>query len=68
MNDTLATEAVNTALTIADTIKGGSLITGVPNSALSFILTTIAGIVLRMIEKKRLRKKGLLNDKPAPTI
>ncbi len=68
MNDTLATEVVNTALTIAETIKGGNLITGVPNSALSFILTTIAGIVLRIIEKKRLRKKGLLNDKPAPTI
>ena len=68
MNDTLATEAVNTALTIAETIKGGSLITGVPNSALTFIITTLAGIVLRIIEKKRLRKKGHLNDKPTQNL
>jgi len=68
MNDTLATEAVNTALTIAETIKGGSLITGVPNSALTFIITTLAGIVLRIIEKKRLRKKGQLNDKPTQNL
>jgi hypothetical protein len=68
MNDTLATEAVNTALTIAETIKGGNLITGVPNSALTFIITTLAGIVLRIIEKKRLRKKGHLNDKPTQNL
>lgn len=68
MNDTLATEAVNTAITIAESIKGGSLITGVPNSALTFIITTLFGMVLRVIEKKHLRKKGHLNDKPAQSI
>lgn len=62
MNDTLATEAINTAVTIAQTIKGGDLITGVSNSALTFIITTLFGFVVRAIEKKRLRKKGLLNE------
>jgi hypothetical protein len=68
MNDTLATEAVSTALNIAETMKGGSLITGVSNSALTFIITTLFGIVMRAIEKKRLRKKGHLNDRPAQNV
>jgi hypothetical protein len=68
MNDTLATEAVNTAVTIAETLKGGSLITGIPNTALTFVITTLLGFVLRVIEKKHLRKKGHLNDKPAQTL
>jgi hypothetical protein len=49
-------------------MKGGSLITGVPNSALTFIITTLFGIVMRAIEKKRLRKKGHLNDRPAQNV
>lgn len=68
MNDTLATEAIQTAVTIAEAVKGGNLINGIPNTALTFIFTTLAGFVLRLLEKKRLRKKGILNDTPTKTI
>ena len=62
MNDTLATEIINTAIHTAETVKGGDLINGVPNSALTFVITSIFGFIIRAIEKKRLRKKGHLND------
>ena len=67
MNDTLATEAINTAINVAESIKGGSLINGIPNTALTFIITTLFGFVLRAIEKNKLRKKGHLNDTQTPT-
>lgn len=62
--DTLATEAVNLGLQIATQANGGTLINGLDNNLLSIIATTLIGFIVRAIEKKRLRKKGHLNDKP----
>lgn len=64
MNDTLANEALNLGIQIGSSIKGGGdLINGVPNSLLSTVATFIFGFIYRAIEKKKLRKKGLLIDK-----
>jgi hypothetical protein len=60
--DTLTTEIIETAVYTGSIIKNGNIINGVPNSALTFILTSIAGIFIRIIEKRRLRKAGKLND------
>ena len=64
MNDTLLIDAVSTGIQIGQTIKNGDIINGVPNTLLSFVLTTIGGFIIRAIEKRRLRKKGLLTNKP----
>jgi hypothetical protein len=61
--DTLTTELINTGLNVAGQIKGGDLINGVPNSLLSTIATVLFGFVYRAIEKRKLRKKGVLIDK-----
>jgi accessory colonization factor AcfC len=63
MNDTLLVDAVSTTIEVGQAIKNGDIINGVPNSLLSFIITTIGGFVIRAIEKRRLRKKGLLVNK-----
>lgn len=63
MNDTLLMDAVQTTINVGGAIKDGNIINGVPNTLLSFILTTVGGFVIRLIEKRRLRKKGILNDK-----
>lgn len=65
MNDSLqlANEALNLGFKIAQEVKGGDLINGVPNSLLSTVATFIFGFIYRAIEKKRLRKKGVLIDK-----
>jgi hypothetical protein len=63
MNDTLLVDAVTTGIQVGQAIKSGDIINGVPNTLLSFILTTIGGFVIRAIEKRRLKKKGLLTDK-----
>ena len=63
MNDTLLIDAVSTTIQVGEAIKNGDIINGVPNSLLSFIITTIGGFVIRAIEKRRLRKKGLLVNK-----
>lgn len=60
--DTLTTEIINTGVTTAGMIKNGDLINGVPNSALTFLLTSLAGIFIRIFEKRRLRKAGKLHD------
>jgi hypothetical protein len=60
--DTLTTEIIETAVYTGSIIKNGNIINGVPNSALTFILTSLAGIFIRIIEKRRLRKAGKLND------
>jgi hypothetical protein len=39
-----------------------NLIHGVDNSLIGSLLTIIAGVVIRAIEKRKLRKKGKLND------
>lgn len=60
--DTLTTEIINTTVTTAGMIKNGDLINGVPNNVLTFLLTSLAGIFIRIFEKRRLRKTGKLND------
>jgi len=64
MNDTLFTDAVTTGIEVGQAIQNGDIINGIPNTLLSFILTTIGGFIIRAIEKRRLRKKGLLTNKP----
>jgi len=62
--DTLTVEAVNLGLQIGSSVKGGGdLINGVSNSLLSAAVMLIYGFIHRAIEKKRLRKKGVLIDK-----
>lgn len=39
-----------------------NLIKGVDNGLIGSLLTIIAGVVIRAIEKRKLRKKGKLND------
>ena len=39
-----------------------SLIKGVDNGLIGSLLTIIAGVVIRAIEKRKLRKKGKLTD------
>lgn len=65
MIDTLITvnEIVNAGVSIGATATGGQIIKGMDNSLLSMILTAVGGFIIRAIEKRRLRKKGLLNDK-----
>jgi len=60
--DTLTTDIIETAVYTGSIIKNGNIINGVPNSALTFILTSLAGIFIRIFEKRRLRKAGKLND------
>jgi hypothetical protein len=60
--DTLTTEIIETAVYTGSIIKNGNIINGVPNSALTFILTSLAGIFIRIFEKRRLRKAGKLKD------
>jgi hypothetical protein len=60
--DTLTTEIIETAVQTGAIIKNGDIINGVPNSALTFLLTSLAGFFIRIIEKRRLRKAGKLHD------
>ena len=51
MNDTLLIDAVQTTINVGNAIKDGNIINGVPNTLLSFILTTIGGFIIRTVEK-----------------
>ena len=42
--------------------QSNTVIPNVDNGILGAFLSIITGIVIRIIEKRRLRKKGLLND------
>lgn len=63
MSDTLLLDAVSTGIEVGQAIQNGDIINGVPNSLLSFVISTIGGFIIRAIEKRRLRKKGLLTNK-----
>ena len=63
MNDTLVNQLIDTSMQVAQDVKGGDLINGVPNTLLTFVATLVYGLIHRAIEKHRLRKKGLLTDK-----
>lgn len=59
MNDTLIYDIVKTGIEIGSHASNNhDLIKNVPNSLLTFFSTTIIGLIIRAIEKKRLRKKN----------
>ena len=60
MNDTIINEIVNTSVnlgTYAVDNSTGTLIKNVPNSLVTFLATTVIGLVIRFFEKKKLKKK-----------
>lgn len=52
---------LSTGVTIA-TATNNNIIPKVPNEITSSIITILAGIIIRFFEKRRLKKKGKLND------
>lgn len=62
MTDTLNT-IINHGVEIGTALQGSTtLIKGVDNSIVGSLLSIIAGLIIRSIEKRRLRKKGKLTD------
>lgn len=58
MNDTLIYDMVKTGVEIGTHANNtGSLINNVPNSLITFLATTIIGVVIRAIEKRRIKKR-----------
>lgn len=58
MNDTLIYDIVKTGVEIGTHANNnGTLINNVPNSLITFLATTIIGVVIRAIEKRRIKKK-----------
>ena len=58
MNDTLIYDIVKTGVEIGTHANNtGSLINNVPNSLITFLATTIIGVVIRAIEKRRIKKR-----------
>jgi hypothetical protein len=53
----LLTTGVNVA-----TATNNTIIKGLPNEITGSLITLLAGFVIRMIEKRHLRRKGRLND------
>ena len=63
MTDTLNT-IINHGVEIGSALQGSTtLIKGVDNSIVGSLLSIIAGLIIRSIEKRRLRKQGKLTDK-----
>jgi len=52
---------LSTGVTIA-TATNNTIIPKVPNELTSSLITILAGIIIRFFEKRRLKKKGKLND------
>lgn len=62
MTDTLNT-IINHGVQIGTALQGSTtLIKGVDNSIIGSLLSIIAGLIIRSVEKRRLRKKGKLVD------
>lgn len=56
-------EVAQIAYTIGNAANGGNeFINGVPNNVLHAAVIVVLGLVYKLIDKHRLRKKGLLND------
>jgi hypothetical protein len=58
MNDTLIYDIVKTGVEIG-THAGNNqtLVNNVPNSLITFFATTIIGLIIRAVEKRKLKKK-----------
>jgi len=52
---------LSTGVTIA-TATNNTIIPKVPNELTSSLITILAGIIIRFFEKRRLKKKGKLNE------
>lgn len=52
---------LSTGVNIA-TATNNTIIKGLPNEVTGSLITMIAGFIIRIIEKRHLRKKGRLND------
>jgi len=52
---------LTTGVTIA-TATNNNIIPKVPNELTSSLITILAGIIIRFFEKRRLKKKGKLNE------
>jgi len=52
---------LTTGVTIA-TATNNNIIPKIPNELTSSLITILAGIIIRFFEKRRLKKKGKLND------
>ena len=62
MTDTLNT-IINHGVEIGTALQGSTtLIKGVDNSIIGSLLSIIAGLIIRSVEKRRLRRKGKLTD------
>ena len=66
-DSTLVSAGVNTAIHAGEIITGHApLIPFLPDSATGSMATGLILFIWRLIEKRKLRKKGLLIDKPNP--
>ena len=62
VDSTTIQNTLSTGMQIIE-ITGKQIIPNVPNSITGSVLTLIAGIIIRFIEKRKLRKAGKLNDR-----
>lgn len=61
IDSTAIQTVLQTGVTIA-TATNNTIIPKVPNEITSSLITIIAGIIIRYFEKRRLKKKGKLNE------
>jgi hypothetical protein len=58
MNDTLIYDIVKTGVEIGTHAQNNNtLINNVPNSLVTFLATTVIGLIIRAVEKRKLKKK-----------
>jgi hypothetical protein len=66
MNDTLIYDIVKTGVEIGTHANNnGTLVNNVPNSLITFLATTLIGIIIRAVEKRKIKKRhkaDLKND------
>ena len=61
IDSTAVQQVLSTGVNIA-TATNNTIIKGVPNEITGSLITLIAGFIIRLIEKRRLRKSGKLTD------
>lgn len=62
IDSTTIQNTLSTGMQIIE-ITGKQIIPNVPNSITGSLITLIAGVVIRIFEKRKLRKAGKLNDR-----